>query len=209
MLRFKRGAGEEINKLSRPSLFCHACFQDKGWKPGWEAGFIKSSAIRLLSVFRPDMWEAVAQWHQLQSSHNDTNYWLVNGQLSLEDSARNTIVENRGAQDQSLPPWTCCKTRDASKGHLSHIAVSLSLFLIHTGPWRLILGDSYTCPTHTFSLPHKPPSEPLSIHLHSRLVDKPRITMWSRLLKAHRHLFCIIILQFRTVLPHLCGSSWY
>lgn len=209
MLRFKRGAGEEINKLSRPSLFCHACFQDKGWKPGWEAGFIKSSAIRLLSVFRPDMWEAVAQWHQLQSSHNDTNYWLVNGQLSLEDSARNTIVENRGAQDQSLPPWTCCKTRDASKVHLSHIAVSLSLFLIHTGPWRLILGDSYTCPTHTFSLPHKPPSEPLSIHLHSRLVDKPRITMWSRLLKAHRHLFCIIILQFRTVLPHLCGSSWY
>ena len=44
--------------------------------------------------------------------------------------------------------------RDASRGHLIHIAVSLSpsLFLIHTDPWRLILGDSYTCPSHTFSL---------------------------------------------------------
>lgn len=135
------------------------------------------------------MWEAKAQRHQLQSSHNDTNYWLVNGQPSHEDSTCSTIVESRGAQDQSLPLWTCCKTQDAAKGHLTHSAVSLAPFLIHSGPWRLILGDSYTCPTHTFSLPHKPPSEPLSIHLHSRLVDKPRITMWSCLLKAHRHLF--------------------
>ncbi len=145
------------------------------------------------------MWEAVHQWHQLQSSHNDTNYWLVNGQLSLECSACNTILENRGTRDQSLPPWMCCKTRDASKGHLIHIAKSLSLslslslsippFLIHTGPLRLILGDSYTRPSHTFSLPHTPPSEPLSVHLHSRPVDKPRITMWSCLLKAHRQHF--------------------
>lgn len=136
------------------------------------------------------MWEAVHQWHQLQSSHNDTNYWLVNGQLSLECYPCNIILENRGTRDQSLPPWMCYKRRDASKGHLIHIAESLSLiltlFLIHNGPWRLILGDSYTRPSHTFSLPHTPPSEPLSVHLHSQLVDKPRITMWSCFLKAHR-----------------------
>lgn len=136
------------------------------------------------------MWGAVHQWHQLQSSHNDTNYWLVNGQFSLERSARITILENRGTQDQSLPPWTCYKSRDASKGHLFHIAsLSLPLFLIHTSPMRLILGDSYTHPSHTFSLPHTTPSEPLSVHLHSRPVDKPRITMWSRLLKEHRQPF--------------------
>lgn len=161
--------------------------------------------MRLLSFFRPDMWEAVPRWHQLQSSHG-RNYWPANGQLSLEDSARNTIVKKRGAQDQSLPPWTFCKTWNASRGHLIHTAVLLSLFLIHTAPWRLILGDSYTRPTHTFSLPHTTPSEPLSVHLHSQLVDKPRITMRSRLLKAHRHFF--LHLSVQDYVSTFMRSSW-
>ena len=73
------------------------------------------------------------------------------------------------------------------------LSLSLSLsFSLYTGPWRLVLGDSYTYPSHTFSHPHKPPSEPLSVHLHSRLVDKPRITMWYCLLKAHRWLLASI-----------------
>ncbi|KAK9519145.1 hypothetical protein VZT92_021891 [Zoarces viviparus] len=39
---------------------------------------------------------------QLQSSHNDTNYWLVNGQLSLECSAGNAILENGGGITGSI-----------------------------------------------------------------------------------------------------------
>lgn len=127
------------------------------------------------------------QKHQLQSSHNDTNYWPVNGQLSLECSACNSPVEER-AQDQSLSPWMCRKTWDGPKGRFIHIAVS---FLIHSGAQRLILGDSYAHPSHSFSHLHTPPPELLSVHLHSQLVDKPRITMWSCLLKAHGHLLAL------------------
>lgn len=50
---FQKGSWEEINKLSRPSLFCHADFQDKGWKQGWEASFIMSSAK---TAFSPQPW---------------------------------------------------------------------------------------------------------------------------------------------------------
>lgn len=127
------------------------------------------------------------QKHQLQSSHNDTNCWSVNGQLSLECSACNSTVEER-ARDQSLSPWMSCKTWAGPKGRLIHIAVS---FLIHTGAQRLLLGDSYAHPSHSFSHLHTPPPELLSVHLHSQLVDKPRITMWSRLLKAHGHLLAL------------------
>lgn len=49
----KKRAGEEINKLSRPSFVCHARCQDKGWKQGWEAGFIMSSAK---TPFSPQPW---------------------------------------------------------------------------------------------------------------------------------------------------------
>lgn len=107
------------------------------------------------------------------------------GSLALSIQPTTPFRRTGGKQDQSLP-CTCCKTRDAfqrtSCPHLSlSLSVSLSLSfapsLIHTGPWRHILGDSYTCPSHTFSLPHTPSSPPLSVHLHSQLVDKPRITM--------------------------------
>ena len=113
-----------------------------------------------------------------------------NAILRIGEHGINLCLLGRGCKKKKKK-----KTQDASKGHLIHIAVSLSLplFLIHTDPWRLILGDSYTRPSHTPSLSpphtHTPPSEPLSVHLHSRPVDKPRITMWSRLLKAHGQLF--------------------
>lgn len=150
------------------------------------------------SLFSLQTWH-VRRRHQLQLSHNDTNYWLIYGWLSLECSVPQHYSREQGAQDQSLPPWTGCKTRDASKGHLIHIAVSLSfpLFPIHTGPWRRMLGDSYTNPSHPFSCSHTPPSEPLSVHLHGRSVDNPRITMCSCLLNLHRQLF--ISFDFRGV----------
>lgn len=144
-----------------------------------------------------DMWH---QTHQLQSFPNSTNYWPGNGQLSLECSAFSTTVKER-AQEQSQPPWMCVKHGMYLKDILSTPQFLLVYFLIPTGPWRLILGDSYAHPSHTVSHLHTPPPELLSVHLHNQLVDKPRITMWSCLLKAHEHLLALSV--FYSLCTHI------
>lgn len=65
----------------------------------------------------------------------------------------------RETWDQSLPPWTCCKRRDASKGHLKHITVSLcSVSLSLSNPyWPLethIRRLLHTALPHLLSPPH-------------------------------------------------------
>lgn len=153
----KKGAGEETNKLSRPSLFCHARFRDKGWKRGWEAGFIMSGHYK--SPF------SLQTWHVRSCSLHIMTQIIgsLMGGLALSVQPRNAILRtgehgiNLCLLGRAVKKKTQKKTtRDASKGHLIHIAVSLSPSLSNPywSPETHIRRLLHMPLPHLLSLPH-------------------------------------------------------